>query len=178
MGRNASGAAAKPLQESRTQWALPLPTWPWALGSSGREAPQLGACISDSLAFMLLRLPCSPQASQSLGRLSSWPAIKQLSKVSKGQDTTCNGATVLRRVWRREGATFRRPSPALVRKLHLTPAPLEGWRKTQVKERKHHRDALARLPMAPSWFFMLIQPPSLFWVIVSYVFVVKQWYLF
>jgi hypothetical protein len=45
---------------------------------------------------MPLMLLCRPQALQSLGRLSSRSASKDLSEESKGQNATCNGAAVLR----------------------------------------------------------------------------------
>lgn len=71
--------------------ALPFPTWSRAVGSPSREASPPGACILDSLSFTPLRLPCSPQALQSLGRLSSRPASKEPSAASKGRKATCNG---------------------------------------------------------------------------------------
>lgn len=58
------------------------------LDSSRRTDTWPGACILDNLSFMPLRFPCNPQALQSLGRLSSWLASKDLSDASKGQNAT------------------------------------------------------------------------------------------
>lgn len=58
------------------------------LDSSRRPDTWPGACILDNLSFMPLRFPCNPQALQSLGRLSSWLASKDLSDASKGQNAT------------------------------------------------------------------------------------------
>lgn len=58
------------------------------LDSSRRPDTWPGACILDNLSFMPLRFPCNPQALQSLGRLSSWLASKDLSGASKGQNAT------------------------------------------------------------------------------------------
>lgn len=87
-------ASPAPRHTPNCYWALPLPSSSPDLGSPSREASQPGACILDSLSFTLLRLLCSPQALQSLGRLFSWSFSKELSGVSKGQNATCNGASV------------------------------------------------------------------------------------
>lgn len=90
-----------------SQRAVPLLTWRLERGSSSREASQPGACILDSLSFMPLMSLCSPQALQSLGRLSSW---SDFSGASEAPNDTCNGAIVLG-VWRGEGPRSRAPAP-------------------------------------------------------------------
>lgn len=120
-GKEGRGACAAPADGPRmlrgqapcrhspaSQRAVPLRTWRLELGSSGREASQPGACILDSLSFTPLMSLCSPQALQSLGRLSSGSGF---SGASEEQNDTCTGAMVLR-VWRRGGPTFQSPSPA------------------------------------------------------------------
>ena len=156
---------------SHMEGALPFMTWIWDLGSPSREASRPGDCILDSLSFMPLMLPCSPQALQSLGRLSSWLASKELSGVSRGQNATCNGPIMFRRVWRRQAPYSRAPALPLLGNYCGLAAPhtclVSRNKGSQMWER--NRDTEARLPTVSYWVVLYfdIRPPTLS-VIVSF----------
>ena len=139
---------------------IPLLQGLLALSSFSRQAGWPGACSLDSLSFIPLRWLRSPQAVQSLGRLSSWSTSKELSGASKGQKAICKGTRVLRR---REGPACQSPSPARVRKL-LQPGctscldSQDEVRTTDVGgQRGDHGDLEVRLPTLSSWVVLSLQ---------------------
>lgn len=79
-------APPSPPERWSSQGALP----DWHPGSRGRETSQPDACILDSLSCMPRRLPFSPQALHSLGRLSSCWASNVLFCGSSSRNTACN----------------------------------------------------------------------------------------